>query len=100
MAPSIQIHFRGDYSVSKQDIRDAIAGLTEDGLSKKSPVTPGGGELVPVVNSEHEDTPHFKVVCDGHGGGWSKTSQEAIKNAVLDVEGVNECTGIDGGYES
>jgi len=79
-------------------VRDALAGLTADDLTEKSPVTAGGTELAVTVG-EHDGEEVLLVREEGHGGEWSKTSERAVRTAVKAVDAITDMVASSGGYE-
>jgi len=76
------------------DVREALSGLTDDDVSVSSPISEGGSEAAVVVDGNT-----IEVRVDGHEGDWTKKSQNGVVSAIEAVDGVEECTSIEGGYE-
>lgn len=94
MAQKLHHEYEASGGVTRQAIRQALAGLTDDDLSNSSPVTPG----VPEAGIEIADgTVHLRV--QGHDGDWTKTSEQAVISAIEDADGVEGLAESEGGYE-
>lgn len=93
MSRSIHIRFETDGTVSSGDIREAYAGLSEDDVSKSSPITGSSGEIATTTGDGW-----VGVAVGSAPDGWTKTSQEALVDAVLSIPGVKDVLDIDGGY--
>jgi len=76
------------------DVREALSNLTDDDVSVSSPISAGGTEAAVVVDG---DT--IEVRVEGHEGDWTLTSQNGVIAAVEAVDGVEECTSVQGGYD-
>lgn len=77
------------------DVYDGMR-LGGDDISKKSPITPGLREVAATIG---EDTLTLRV--QGHSGQWSKTSQEALTDALAEVDGVDGSTiEVEGGFKA
>lgn len=95
MAQDLYHEYSTTGSVSRSDVRDALSGLTDDDITESSPITAGAAE----VGVETRDGTVI-VRVSGHEGEWSKTSETALRRAVVGVDGVDELTDSDGGYET
>lgn len=89
----LELVFETDGELSKSDVRSSLRGLSDDELTKTSPVTEGGSELAVVVTGGS-----VTVREEGHDGEWSKTSETAVRRAVQSVDGVGELVSQTGGY--
>lgn len=95
MAQRLHHEYQTDGAVTAGMVRDAVSSLTEDDITNTSPITAGGSE----VGIEVDGTAlHVRV--EGHEGDWSKTSEDALRRAVEGVDGVEELTTAEGGYEA
>jgi hypothetical protein len=94
MASELRITFGADESVSTAAVRDALDALTEDDISKSSPISEGAPEAA-TINGDGT----VGVAIEGYEGDWTRTSEDALKAAVGGVEGVGDVTSIEGGYE-
>lgn len=98
MAQHLHHRFRVSNGVGRADIAAALGEVTDDDLSQKSPATAGVPEAA--ITLITEQTGKFaEVRIEGHDGEWSKTSMDAIRSAVLGVDGVHERVETRGGYE-
>lgn len=94
MASDLCHRYETDGSVSSAAVRAAIGSLTNDDVSNSSPISAGGGE---VGTSFDGDVLVVRVA--GHGGDWTKTSEEALRKKIQSVPGVGDIESSDGGYE-
>lgn len=94
MARSIHIVFDAEDSVTSGDIRDAVSELTEDDISVRSPISEGAPEIGTTTGDG------WMGVVAGSGQDWTKTSQQAVIDAVQRVDGIGEVRDITGGYDS
>jgi len=81
-----------DGPVPYSAVREAMASLSDDDVSKTSPVTPGGSE-VGVTGGEN-----VEIHVEGHSGEFTKTTEEALVAAVEAIEGTHNVRVTQGGY--
>lgn len=81
-----------DGPVPYSAVREAMASLSDDDVSKTSPVTPGGSE-VGVTGGEN-----VEIRVEGHSGEFTKTTEEALVAAVEAIEGTHNVRVTQGGY--
>jgi len=98
MSGKLRHIYEADSSTEQADVRDAIAALSADDLTEKSPVTAGASEMS-IQMRDADDGVEVEIFTEGHPGEWSKTSEEAIKSAVQSVDGVGDLVESEGGYE-
>lgn len=96
MGEYLRHEYEAESGVSKAAVRDALSALSEDDVSSSSPVSAGGQELA--VDDTGDGA--LAVICEGHGGDWTKTSEEAVRVAVQSVDGVGDLVGSEGGYDA
>jgi hypothetical protein len=99
MGEYLSATFRTDADITKADIRDALADISEDDISKSSPVSAGGSEAAVTVSAGPSGMTDFNITVDGHGGDWTKKSEEAVTDAACSVTDSVEVLDVDGGYE-
>ncbi len=96
----ITIRAPHDGSVTTSDVRGALVGLD---VSESSPVGSNGRQLGVSTTETYgdDDTPHVVVTEAGHAGSWTKASQQAVLDALKNLDGI-DATEVDvsGGYES
>ena len=98
MAQHLHHRFRVSNGVGREDIAAALADVSGDDLTEKSPVTGGVPEAAITLITEQAGK-FAEVRIEGHGGEWSKTSMDTIRKAVTSVDGVHEHVAVRGGYE-
>lgn len=97
MASHIYVAGEKDASVSKSDIYEALRAIGRDQLSQKSPVT---AQLNEATVGTREQS--FSVTVEGHSGEWSRSSQDALLKALINIDGVDgdSVEVVSGGYEA
>lgn len=98
MAQHLTHRFAVADGVGRADIAAALESVTGDDLTEKSPVTAGVPEAAITLITEQAGK-YVEVRVEGHDGEWSKTSMDAIRSAVLSVDGVRERVATRGGYD-
>jgi len=98
MASRLRLVYEVSEARAVGKVRQALNNLTEDDLSESSPITPGGNE-VGLGRVSSDGGPALEIVIEGHDGDWTKTSQEAVKDAAEGVEGIGDLLEHEGGYE-
>lgn len=94
MSGELRHVYETDGSVEQAEVRANLEAITEDDVSKKSPVTAGASE---VSVQPSDDT--LELAVGGHGGEWSKTTEEALRSAVQNADGVGDLIDSEGGYD-
>lgn len=85
-------------TVLPQAVQGALASLDDGDLSKGSPVT-GGCREVGVGTVEADGPRDIVLRVEGHDGDWTKTSEEAIRRRVEQIDGIGGLVESEGGYE-
>lgn len=97
MASDIEVtaDLTSDADVSVGDVYDRMR-LGADEISEQSPITPGLREVVALIGEDE-----ILLRSQGHDGEWSKTSQDALIEALGEIDGVDGSTVevVEGGYE-
>lgn len=105
MSSELHVTAEHDGSVSNAAVRDALSGLD---VSESSPITADASQ-VGISHSTEADGEgddgevhhHVELHVSGHDGEWTKTSQEALLDALKDLDGVDvESVSVEGGHES
>jgi len=99
MAGSLEMEFNATDAVEYRDVRSALRALGDDDVSKTSPVS-GGAHEVGVEIRPDGDTPRVRIAVTGHGGEFTKKTTAALRETLLDVEGIEEVHSVEGGHES
>lgn len=101
---SSELHVTADHdgSVSNAALRERFSGLD---VSESSPITADASQVGIVLSTETDDdgevNHHVELHVSGHDGDWTKTSQEALLDALKDLDGVDvESVSVEGGHES
>lgn len=98
MAPTLKHVYAAPPPGGPTPVLQALRSLTEEDISQKSPVTPGIPEVS--FNMTREDGQRRLVLTvDSDDGEWSKTSEEAIQDAVLSTITAEELVESEGGYD-
>jgi hypothetical protein len=98
MASDLLHKYSAHPDIDQSAVRDALNDLTDDDISVSSPITAGAPEASVGVE-RGDDMAVVEVTVSGHSGDWSKTSEQAVTDAVEAVEGVVERADAEGGYE-
>lgn len=96
----ITIRAPHDGSVTTSDVREALVGLD---VSESSPVDANCRQLGVSTTETYgdDDTLHVVVTESGHEGSWTKTSQEAVLDALKNLDGIDATeVEVEGGYEA
>lgn len=99
MAQNLYHEYTASGDVTRPAVREALDGLTDDDISGSSPITAGAEEAAVAVQRTGEGSAVI-VNVEGHGGEWTRMSEDAVMDAVQSVEGVGELADSEGGYES
>jgi len=97
MADHITVHVAGGKGVSHYAVRKSLASVSEDDVSKSSPITAG----VPEAGIATTDDGNVRLRVAGHSGSFTKTSERALLAALRD--GLPESASVSveaGGYDS
>lgn len=100
MSGDIRLEYEADQSVTTEAVRDSLAELTDDDVSVGSPVSAGVPEAGIGFSTYGDYDRLLNVAVEGHEGDFTKTSHEALEDAIESVEGVGEQVRVEGGYES
>jgi len=99
MASRLYHEYTVDAGVEQRAVRAALTELTDEDVSVSSPISAGADE-VSVQMDYDGDSDVLVLHVEGHGGEWTKTSEQTLRRAVEEVEGVGELVYSEGGYES
>lgn len=106
MSSELHVTAEHDGTVSNADLREAFTDLD---VSESSPITTDAPEVgighseETEENDEGEEETHHYVTLSvaGHEGEWTKTSQDALLDALKNIDGVDGTNlTVEGGHES
>lgn len=97
MADDLYHRYSTSAPVTSAHVRTELQHVTDDDVSKSSPIMGGVPEAGVAIGGDGEDQT-VVVRVEGHAGEWTKTSEQALRRAVKRVEGVEELVESDGGY--
>jgi hypothetical protein len=94
MADTLEVVLSVPEELPTSALRDAVASLTDDDLSVRSPVTAGAEEVGVGRTSPGEAV----LRVEGHGGRFTKTSQQAVVEAAESAHEAVTAETVNGGY--